>query len=104
MVNQPGARLVMRLEPQFAAIVDSDLFAGSDIGDRDQVERMPGKIAVDPGARTARMVAQADQAQTQCAAPFAIGVPVPVKVIVVEDRPVQEATFRRRYNDYRRCL
>ena len=77
---------------------------GVDIGGRDQIERRPGKVAADPCAGAARMVAQADEAQRQRAAPDAVGIAVPVKIIIVEDGTVERGALLSRHDDHRSRL
>jgi hypothetical protein len=59
-------------------------------------------IAIDAGKRGAGMVAQGDQTEPQGAASFAVGVAVPMKVVVVNDRAVERRTIRSGQNNHRR--
>src|SRR3984893_18369229 len=61
-------------------------------------------IAIDAGKRGAGMVAQGDQTEPQGAASFAVGVAVPMKVVVVDDRAVERRTIRSGQNNHRRRL
>src|SRR5271156_4213659 len=61
-------------------------------------------IAIDAGERLAGMVAQGDETEPKGAATFPVGVAVPMKVVLVNDRAVERRTVRRRQNDHRRRL
>src|SRR5215468_576838 len=50
------------------------------------------------------MVAQREKTERQRAAPLTIRIAVPVKVVVVDDRPVEPRTVGRRNDDDRRRL
>src|ERR1700740_3761511 len=62
-------RLLHRLEPQRAAVIDRDLVTRFDRGRCYQIEGLPSVIAIHPGTGAARVVAQSDETEPKGAAP-----------------------------------
>src|SRR5260370_35020265 len=96
--------LLPRLEPQGATVVDRNLLAGFDPSDRDELQGKPGMVAIDAGKRAGGMVAQGDETEPPGAASFAIGVAVPMKIVVVDDGAAKRRTAFSRHNTHRRRL
>src|SRR5262249_43615292 len=96
--------LVARFEPQRAAVVDGYFLAGLYRRRDDQIERLSGVVAIDTRARPVRVVAQRKQTQSQRTAAIAVGVAVPMKVVVENNSPIEHGTLGRRQDDDRRRL
>ncbi len=62
------------------------------------------EIPAHPGIRPAGMIAQRDKPESHHATALTVGIALPMEVIIVQDRPIQQRTLLGRHNDDRRGL